>query len=115
MTQRPVDREPPDRLYIVTGGRARADETAFDSVSLIVSECDPVPGMQSEHAEILRMAVRPMAVAEIAARLELPINVVKILLRDLLDTGRITVRHPPADERPDPKLLKQVITGLRNL
>jgi hypothetical protein len=119
MTSRSVDREDPDRLYIVTGGRSRIDESSIDLVSLIVSECDPTPGMQSEHVKILRMCTNPMAVVEISAELGLPVSVVKILLCDLLDTGRITARHPSAapakTKLPDPAILKQVLLGLEKL
>ncbi|MEV0230659.1 DUF742 domain-containing protein [Nonomuraea sp. NPDC050786] len=118
MTPRPVDREDPDRLYTVTGGRTRADENAFDSVSLIVSECEPAPGMQSEHVKILQLTREPAAVVEISAELRLPVSVVKILLRDLLDTGRITVRHPSSAlqaGRPDPETLRQVLSALHDL
>jgi hypothetical protein len=116
--RRSIDREDPDRLYTVTGGRTRADETAFDTVSLIVSECEPTPGMQSEHVKILQLTRRPMAVVEISAELRLPVSVVKILLRDLLDTNRITVRHPSIATqagRPDPEILKQVLLALHDL
>ena len=119
MSQRPVDRESPDRLYTVTGGRTLGDEDPFDLVSLIVSERDPAPGMQSEHVRILRNCQSPMAVVEISASLELPVSVVKVLLRDLLDAGSITVRHPsphPVMARlPDRETLKQVLVGLQNL
>ncbi|WP_405085922.1 DUF742 domain-containing protein [Microbispora sp. NBC_01389] len=118
MTRRAIDQEDPDRLYTVTGGRTSADEKTFDSVSLIVSECAPTPGMQSEHIKILRMARRPTAVVEISAELRLPVSVVKILLCDLLDTGRITVRHPSIAAqagRPDPEILRQVLVALHNL
>jgi Protein of unknown function (DUF742) len=119
MTSRPVDKEDPDRLYIVTGGRSRVDESSIDIVSLIVSECDPTPGMQSEHVKILRMCHSPTAVVEISAELGLPVSVVKILLCDLLDTGRITARHPSVapvkDKLPDPQTLKQVLLGLEKL
>jgi hypothetical protein len=119
MTSRPVDKEDPDRLYIVTGGRSKVDESSIDIVSLIVSECDSTPGMQSEHIKILRMCHRPTAVVEISAELGMPVSVVKILLCDLLDTGRITARHPSAapvkDKLPDPATLKQVLLGLEKL
>jgi len=122
MSQRPVDRESPDRLYTVTGGRTLGDEDPFDLVSLIVSERDPGPGMQSEHARILGSCRGPMAVVEISATLELPISVVKVLLRDLLDTGSITVRHPSRylphpvmAQLPDRETLKQVLVGLQKL
>ncbi|MEU5364214.1 DUF742 domain-containing protein [Streptomyces sp. NPDC005925] len=118
MTRRPVDTGDPDRLYTVTGGRSRADD-AFDLVTLVVSECEPTAGMQSEHARILELCRHPAAVVEIAAELRLPITVVRILLGDLLATGRITARHPRAAQSvaslPDTALLKEVLHGLRNL
>jgi hypothetical protein len=116
--RKPVDTGDPDRLYIVTGGRSRAGES-FDLVTLIVSESGPVPGMQSEHARILELCRHPTAVVEIAAELGLPVMVVRILLDDLLDTGRVTARHPRAAPSvaslPDSALLQEVLHGLRNL
>lgn len=114
-----VGDEDPDRLYTVTGGRSRPAEDGFDLVTLIVSECEPSPGMQSEHARILRICREPTAVVELSADLRLPVSVVRILLSDLLDTGRITARHPSsaanAAQLPTPEFLKQVLVGLRNL
>lgn len=119
MTWRPVDSDDPDRLYTVTGGRSRADESSLDLVTLIVSECDPAPGMQSEHVRILQLCEQPTAVVELSSDLGLPVSVVKILLCDLLDTGRITARNPSAApekaELPDPEFLKQVLVGLQKL
>lgn len=118
MTRKPVDTGDPDRLYTVTGGRSRADDS-FDLVTLVVSECEPTSGMQSEHARILDLCRHPTAVVEIAAELGLPITVVRILLGDLLAMGRITARHPRAAQSvaslPDSALLKEVLHGLRNL
>jgi hypothetical protein len=123
MSRRAVDGENPDRLYTLTGGRSRADETALDLVTLIVSESEPVRGMQSEHVKILRMCRQPMAIVEISSYLELPVSVVKILLCDLLDTGRITARHPSMARAtaaetatlPDTAFLEKVLLGLHNL
>ncbi|MCP3017016.1 DUF742 domain-containing protein [Nocardiopsis dassonvillei] len=111
--------EAPDRLYTVTGGRSDADTRVFDSVTLVVAECDPVPGMQSEHAAILRLCAYPTAVVELSAELRLPVSVVRILLLDLLDTGRVSARHPAALTRQeaghDPETLKQVLLALQRL
>jgi hypothetical protein len=119
MTRRLVDSEDPDRLYVVTGGRSRADDDTFDLVTLIVSEGDPTPGMQSEHAKILRLCRDPVAVVELSADLRLPVSVVQILLGDLLDMGKITARHPSSNrteaQLPAPEFLKQVLVGLRNI
>lgn len=116
----------PDRLYTLTRGRSRPGNS-FDLVTLIVSECEPDVGMQSEHARILRLCRFPSAVVEVAAELGLPVSITKILLSDLLDMGMITARHPRTAARglglgagaavhlPDPDLLEQVLVGLRNL
>ncbi|MEV4972443.1 DUF742 domain-containing protein [Streptomyces scopuliridis] len=116
--RRPVDTGDPDRLYTVTGGRSRVDDDSFDLVTLIVTECEPTAGMQSEHVRILELCRHPTAVVEISAELRLPVTVVRILLGDLLATGRITARHPRAArsaELPDSALLMEVLHGLRNL
>ncbi|MFF3909379.1 DUF742 domain-containing protein [Streptomyces sp. NPDC001848] len=113
---RPGRDDAPDRLYTLTQGRARSDSAArFDLVTLVVAECDPVPGMQSEHAAILRMCERPTAVVEIAAELRLPVSITRILLSDLHAAGRISARHPRTAALPDPDLLDKVLVGLRNL
>ena len=119
MSPHSVDQENPDRLYTVTGGRTLGDDDPFDLVSLIVTERDPLPGMQSEHVRILGHCRHPMAVVEISALLGLPVSVVKVLLRDLLDQGSITVRRSPAPparaQLPDHDMLKQVLVGLQKL
>ncbi|GGX85471.1 DUF742 domain-containing protein [Streptomyces minutiscleroticus] len=118
MIRKPVDTGAPDRLYTVTGGRSHADDT-FDLVTLVVSECEPAAGTQSEHVRILEICRHPTALVEISAELRLPITVVRILLGDLHATGRITVRHPRAAGSvaalPDTALLQEVLHGLRNL
>ncbi|MHC3451341.1 MULTISPECIES: DUF742 domain-containing protein [Streptomyces] len=113
---RPGRDDSPDRLYTVTGGRSRSGpDNPFDLVTLVVAECDPVPGMQSEHAAILRLTDRPTAVVEIAAELKLPVSITRILLADLQASGRVSARHPRKAAVPDPDILEQVLVGLRNL
>lgn len=120
MIRHPLDRENPDRLFAVTGGRGRSFDDGPDLVALIVAEDEPGPGTQSEHAAILRLcADHPVAVVELSALLDLPVSVVRVLLLDLLDTGRATVRHPSSAAAPespaDLETLKQVLVGLQAL
>ncbi|MDX3455531.1 DUF742 domain-containing protein [Streptomyces sp. ME02-8801-2C] len=113
---RPGRDDSPDRLYTLTGGRSRsAPDSPFDLVTLVVAESDPVPGMQSEHAAILRLAERPTAVVEVAAVLRLPVGITRVLLADLLATGHVSARHPRRTAITDPDILEQVLVGLRNL
>jgi hypothetical protein len=119
MTRRHLDSEGPDRLYTLTRGRTRAQDTNLDLVTLIVSNSEPEPGMQSEYVKILRMCRGPAAVVEISAELGLPVGVVKILLSDLVATGKVTARNPSANranaQLPDAAILKKVLVGLKNL
>jgi len=90
MSPRSIHREMPGPA--VHRDRAAAPPWAgtdpFDLVSLIVSERDPAPGMQSEHVKILRICQSPTAVVEISAELDMPVSVVKILLRDAPRQGQ---------------------------
>ena len=108
----------PERLYVITGGRSRAPgkSAGLDLVTLIVSRDVPQPGMQPEHAAMLRMCHYPLSVAELSAYLVLPVSTVAVLLTDLLADGRVEARAPiPAAALPDAELLKAVMHGLQNL
>ncbi|MCM6772078.1 DUF742 domain-containing protein [Nocardia sp. CDC159] len=121
---RPGRDDTPDRLYTLTGGRSRPDSDAFDLVTLVVSECQPTPGMQSEHRAILSLCRAPTAVVEIAAELRVPVGIAMVLLSDLLHAGKITVRHPQHvtnraektwNSIPDMATLEKVLVGLRKI
>jgi len=116
----PVGSDGPDRLYTVTGGRSRAQDGALDLVTFVISESEPVLGMQSEHVRIMRLCRQhPVAVVEIAAHLGMPVGVVKILLGDLLADGRVSARRPRSvtrgDRLPPSETLKKVLSGLHKL
>ncbi|WP_328457698.1 MULTISPECIES: DUF742 domain-containing protein [unclassified Amycolatopsis] len=119
MTRSALDGEDPDRLYTVTGGRSSADDIDLDLVTLIVRESEPSAGMQSEHVRILEIAAKPTSVVELSSYLALPVSVTKILLADLLATGKVSARHPSsaqaAGRTSDSEFLKKVLVGLRNL
>ena len=113
---RPGRDDAPDRLYTLTQGRSRTGpDSPFDLVTLVVAESEPVAGMQSEHAAILRMTEFPASVVEIAAELGLPVGITRVLLCDLLAAGRVSARHPRGPAVTDPDILQQVIAALRNL
>ncbi len=119
MSRRRLDDESPDRLYTVTGGRGDASDIGLDLVSLVIAEFEPAAGMQSEHMRILELSRAPIAIVELSAELRLPVSVVKILVGDLLDTGRLSLRQPSLPtgkaQLPDMETLKQVLIGLQSL
>ncbi|HVV21291.1 MAG TPA: DUF742 domain-containing protein [Pseudonocardiaceae bacterium] len=120
MTRGPLEHETPDRLYAVTRGRSPLEDDPLDVVTLIVTESEPEPGMQSEYRKILELCAQPVAVVEIAAYLRLPVSVTKILVGDLLDSGKVSGRHPmssPASstQLPSLDLLQDVLRGLHTI
>ncbi|MCX4694690.1 DUF742 domain-containing protein [Streptomyces sp. NBC_01408] len=107
----------PERLYVITGGRSGPlTTTTLDLVTLIIARSGPRPGMQPEHAAIMRMCQSPLSVAEISAYLALPVSVVTVLIGDLLAADHVLSRAPVAlAQLPDLALIEAVIDGLRKL
>lgn len=108
------------RPFALTGGRTRPDRSDFTLITTVTAVDPPpawAPRPQPEHARILRRCAEPIAVAELAALLDLPVSVVAIMLCDLLQAGRITVRppHPVSRTTPDLDLLQKVREGLGRL
>ncbi|MGP4019884.1 DUF742 domain-containing protein [Saccharopolyspora sp. 5N708] len=106
------------RPYALVRGRTRPGRPELDVVTqLLTSWRGPDQSTLSvEHLEILRLCVRPLSVAEVAAYLDTPIVVAKVLISDLIDRGAI-VAGPMSRSavRPDRKLLQAVLEGVRRL
>ncbi|MFD7813922.1 DUF742 domain-containing protein [Streptomyces sp. NPDC059785] len=119
--------EPLVRPYTITGGRTTAGRDDLTLITLITAQSSSGTdtsaerhALQPEHRTVLRMCGRrPVAVAEIAAELDLPVSVTKILISDLIDAGRVSARPPLAFAQngalPDMTLLEAVRDGLRQL
>ncbi|SMF54248.1 DUF742 domain-containing protein [Streptomyces sp. Amel2xC10] len=116
------------RPYSLTGGR-----TGFGHVLLVETFVAALEAPE-ERRELtnssLRSAVMPelraiaelcrrmRTVAEIAALLKMPLGVVRVLLSDLADQGKIRVYGTGTAHgtgRPDRALLERVLSGLRRL
>lgn len=70
-----------------------------------------------EHVDIVVSCRRtPQSVAELAAELDLPVGVVRVLIGDLIDADWVRVSRPvPPADLPDESILREVIDGLRAL
>lgn len=111
------------RPYAMTRGRtSAATRHRLDLIALVV--LDPAaddPGrdqtLSPEHVEIVeRCAEQPQSIAELAAALDLPVGVVRVLVGDLVDDELVHVTRPvPPAELPDVSILREVINGLRAL
>ncbi|MEV0092305.1 DUF742 domain-containing protein [Streptomyces sp. NPDC050738] len=62
------------------------------------------------------LAGGPLALAEVAARLVLPVSLVRALVADLVDSSHLSARAPiPHARVHDPELLEAVLDGLRSI
>lgn len=107
------------RPYAMVRGRTRAGQNPFDLVAFVVSVPSASPHWvtaQPEHRSILALCRTPRSVTEVAARMNLPVGVIRVLLGDLLEAYAIRVREPSyAGTRPSTDLIRQVLEGLRVL
>ncbi|MFJ3926848.1 DUF742 domain-containing protein [Streptomyces sp. NPDC090022] len=123
---RGADRRPARvRPYSLTGGRTRLPrvllvETFVATLDTEEKKSDRVPEMRA----IVEVCRRMRTVAEIAALLKLPLGVVRVLVCDLADQGRLRVYGYGSGSgsgsghgtgRPDRALLERVLSGLRRL
>jgi hypothetical protein len=113
------DAGPVSRPYTVTGGRTRPrGEWKFDLVDTVARTPGSIDDTfrSPERSRILEMCLVPMAVAELAAAVELPLGVVRVVLDDLLHEKMIeVVAAAPRGLVTDMGLLHKVLNGLRAL
>jgi hypothetical protein len=105
----------------VTDGRTEP-AVQLDLVSLVRASGDAPANLDPLLQEVLRLCAQATAVAEVAARLERPIVVAKILLSDLIQLGAAVVVDRlglPAVDDSDPherlRVLEDLLNGLRRI
>ncbi|WP_330456617.1 DUF742 domain-containing protein [Streptomyces sp. NBC_00820] len=111
------------RPYAMTRGRTTSPgQHRLDLIAVVVTEADAgdpesEPTLGPEHVEIVGLCrAEPLSVAELAAELDLPVGVVRVLVGDLVHAELVHVTRPvPPAELPDESILRDVINGLRAL
>ncbi|MEU8506670.1 DUF742 domain-containing protein [Streptomyces brevispora] len=114
------------RPYSLTGGRTRFGHVLLVETFVAALEAPDerreltngnlasrvVPELQA----IVEICRRMRTVAEISALLKMPLGVVRVLLSDLADQGKIRVYGTGhGTGQPDRALLERVLNGLRRL
>jgi hypothetical protein len=107
------------RPYALTGGRTRSvgEDVPFETLVVATGAGTArLAELPWEQRAIAEMCARPVAVVEIAARLEVPLVVGRVLVGDMAAAGLVEVHRPePRGERPDLALLERVLDGLKAL
>ncbi|WP_062986027.1 DUF742 domain-containing protein [Nocardia anaemiae] len=105
------------RPFAVTRGRTRSSRADLEVSTQVMTVCaaSPSQGMDPEHREILQLCAKPQAVAEVSARLQLPLMVTKILISDLIVYGCLVFRPSVPQASADIDTLRAVLNGIRKL
>ena len=105
------------RPYAITGGRTGGDvEIGLESqIQASTRASEHLGAYRWEAAQLIELVETPMALIELAARLDLPLGVARVLVADLIDDGAVVVHQPVAETQNFGSLLERVLDGVRNL
>ena len=104
------------RPYAMTEGRTEPTGADLAIEDLVGVAADPPPWLSFEHRSIALACRQTMSVAELAARVDLPLGVTRVLVGDLADQGVLTIHRGPSHAGgPNVALLEQVLQGLKQL
>ena len=113
-----VDNDDVVRPFLLTNGRAvgRSDLAYEAMVSLTPAGERALTTLRFEALAICELCVeRPLAIAEIAAHLRIPLGSVRVLAGDLVADGYLDVHQGVTSISTDIALLRRLIHGVRAL
>jgi hypothetical protein len=112
------DAGPVVRPYALIGGLARPSGERLDLIDMVRAvgrgALEP-PDLSPEQAELLQRCQMPTPIAELAADLDLPVGVIRILVGDLRVRSLVTIHRAQPAAFSDLKILQEVVDGLRRL
>ncbi|WP_021596581.1 DUF742 domain-containing protein [Actinomadura welshii] len=101
------------RPYAITGGRTRPQHSMRLVTLLEAADVARARGLAPEAVQAVGLCkAQPCSVAEIAARIGLPIQVAKIILSDLIDCGALVMALPAPGTADRLQLLEALRSGL---
>jgi hypothetical protein len=105
------------RPYFVTRGRTRTDRPL--GIETLVETTpkgrEVLDGLRFEQHAIALVCAEPVSVAEVAARVRVPIGVARVLVLDLAGNGLVKVHDAPTRIEDDISLIQRLIHGVREL
>lgn len=109
----------PSRLvpaYALTGGRTRSNGPDLPIETMVTTTHDgmrELTALRFEAREIVLLCRKAQSIAEVAARVKIPLGVARVLVSDLTEDGLLAV-HRPEGDRPDRAVLERLLSGLRS-
>ncbi|MDM7489168.1 DUF742 domain-containing protein [Rhodococcus sp. CSLK01-03] len=108
------------RPYSLTSGRTSpAVELALEAlIQVLPGTDDRARDLDNINATIVALCRESPSVAEIAARVGVPIGVARVLVADLVEAGHVRILATLKDDSSDAErreLIERVLSGLREL
>lgn len=106
------------RPYALTRGRTRSRHPLLLESLISVPVYDPrvFAQLTPEYRDLYRLCREVRSVVELSAELDLPLGVVRVLLSDLADQGKVRVHATTHTvDRSGTELLERVLRGLQTL
>jgi hypothetical protein len=115
-----LDREagPVVRPYALTAGRTRPVGEHLGLIDMVTAVSEPrgdTRDLEPEHRRLLELCQTPVAVADLASQIDLPLGVVRILLDDLREKELVRVVPSARGDASQESVLRSVLEGLRAL
>ncbi|WP_255955253.1 DUF742 domain-containing protein [Streptomyces odontomachi] len=107
------------RPFLLTSGRVAGADSLVPPIPVEAQVVATREGMAAldtfafEHRDIVAVCSEPQSVAEIAAKLRLHLNVIRVLADDLRADGQLALYLPQGNTARDASVLRRVIDGLR--
>jgi hypothetical protein len=106
------------RPYYMTGGRARPAQNDLEIEALVSTTArgERSPKLTVEQRAIIALCRDLLSIAEVSARLDLPLGVARVVIGDMAAEGLVILHRPTTvGDRPDLALLQRVLYGLNQI
>jgi hypothetical protein len=100
-------------LYVLVNGRTTPRNTRLDLATQVIAASADIFALEPEFTRILDRCGDWISIAEIAAYLDQPLTVTKILVDTLLERRYLAVGQPAQRTVGDRQLLETLLVGLR--
>lgn len=102
-------------LYILVNGRTSPRNTSLDLATQVIALPVATRMLEPEYEAIVNCCWTWMSIAEVAAHLDLPLTVTKLLIDVLIEREYLGVGQPAEESVVDRDVLETILAGLQSL
>ncbi|MBN1174793.1 MAG: DUF742 domain-containing protein [Micromonosporaceae bacterium] len=102
-------------LYVLVNGRTHPRNTSLDLATQVIALPADTTALDPEYRAIINRCETWMSIAEISAKLDLPLAIIKVLVDVLLERGYLALGAPAQKTVADRWLLETILASLQKL